>query len=383
MRSGDKPRLSVLRMALAGVKQREVDTRRPLDDAGVQSVIERMIKQGRDSVSQYRDGGRQDLVDKEEAEIKVLQTYLPQPLSDAELDTLIARMHRGGRRHERQGPRQGHGRDQDARRGPRRHEHGQRARTLDAHARLTARPVLAVTRTFASLRARRIMPVHGRTNPQSLHRRADRSRRHRRGRRRARRVEARRQQLQRPVPVPRREDAVVHGQPVEGLLSLLRLQRAWHCDRLPDGLRQPRVPRGRRGARRDDGPRGAARDAPAEPNARKRTKISTRCCARRIRSIGRRCASSEHGHRVREEARHRRSDGRPVRRSGYAPNAMGHGAARARHFRRAARQARAGRPRRDERQRPALRPISRPDHVPDPQRARAGHRLRRPRARLG
>jgi len=90
MRSGDKARLSVLRMALAGVKQREVDTRRPLDDAGVQSVIERMIKQGRDSVSQYRDGGRQDLVDKEEAEIKVLQTYLPQPLSDAELDTFIA-----------------------------------------------------------------------------------------------------------------------------------------------------------------------------------------------------------------------------------------------------------------------------------------------------
>jgi uncharacterized protein len=89
MRSGDKARLSVLRMALAGVKQREVDTRRPLDDAGIQSVIERMIKQGRDSVSQYRDGGRQDLVDKEEAEIKVLQTYLPQPLSDADLDTLI------------------------------------------------------------------------------------------------------------------------------------------------------------------------------------------------------------------------------------------------------------------------------------------------------
>ena len=90
MRSGEKARLSVLRMALAGVKQREVDTRRPLDDAGVQSVIERMIKQGRDSVSQYRDGGRQDLVDKEEAEIKVLQTYLPQPLTDAELDTFIA-----------------------------------------------------------------------------------------------------------------------------------------------------------------------------------------------------------------------------------------------------------------------------------------------------
>ena len=90
MRSGDKARLSVLRMALAGVKQREVDTRRPLDDVGVQTVIERMIKQGRDSVSQYRDGGRADLVAKEEAEIKVLQTYLPQQLSDAELDTFIA-----------------------------------------------------------------------------------------------------------------------------------------------------------------------------------------------------------------------------------------------------------------------------------------------------
>ena len=90
LRAGDKARLSVLRMALAGVKQREVDTRRPLDDTGIQAVIERMIKQGRDSVSQYRDGGRQDLVAKEEAEIQVLQSYLPQQLTDGELDTLIA-----------------------------------------------------------------------------------------------------------------------------------------------------------------------------------------------------------------------------------------------------------------------------------------------------
>jgi uncharacterized protein YqeY len=90
MRSGDKARLSVLRMALAGVKQREVDTRRPLDDAGVQTVIERMIKQGKDSLAQFREGGRSDLVAKEEAELKVLQTYLPQPLSEAELDSFIA-----------------------------------------------------------------------------------------------------------------------------------------------------------------------------------------------------------------------------------------------------------------------------------------------------
>jgi uncharacterized protein YqeY len=90
MKSGDKARLSVLRMALAGVKQREVDTRRPLDDAGVQTVIERMIKQSRESSSQYREGGREDLVAKEEAEIKVLQAYLPQPFSETELDSFLA-----------------------------------------------------------------------------------------------------------------------------------------------------------------------------------------------------------------------------------------------------------------------------------------------------
>jgi uncharacterized protein YqeY len=90
LRAGDKPRLSVLRMALAAVKQREVDTRRPLDDAGIQAVIERMIKQSRESASQYREGAREDLVAKEEAEIVVLQTYLPQQLSETELDALVA-----------------------------------------------------------------------------------------------------------------------------------------------------------------------------------------------------------------------------------------------------------------------------------------------------
>jgi len=89
MKSGDKARLSVLRMALAGVKQREVDTRRPLDDAGVLTVIERMIKQGKDALTQFREGKRQDLVDKEEAEIKVLQTYMPQQLDESELDTFL------------------------------------------------------------------------------------------------------------------------------------------------------------------------------------------------------------------------------------------------------------------------------------------------------
>lgn len=90
MRAGEKERLSILRLALAAIKQREVDTRQPLDDAGVQTVLERLIKQGRESLSQYRSGGRADLAAKEEAEIATLQTYLPEPLSDRELDELIA-----------------------------------------------------------------------------------------------------------------------------------------------------------------------------------------------------------------------------------------------------------------------------------------------------
>lgn len=90
LRAGDKERLSILRLALAAVKQREVDTRQPLDDAGVQGVLERLIKQGRESLSQYRAGQRGDLAAKEEAEIETLLAYLPEPLSDSELDELIA-----------------------------------------------------------------------------------------------------------------------------------------------------------------------------------------------------------------------------------------------------------------------------------------------------
>jgi len=90
LRSGDKARLGALRLALAAIKQREVDSRQQLDDAGVQSVLERMIKQTRDALAQYREAGRDDLIAKEEAEIAVLQSYLPEPLSDEELDEMIA-----------------------------------------------------------------------------------------------------------------------------------------------------------------------------------------------------------------------------------------------------------------------------------------------------
>jgi uncharacterized protein YqeY len=90
LRAGDKVRLSALRLALAAVKQREVDSRQALDDLGVLGVLERMIKQTRESLAQYREAGRQDLVEKDEAEIAVLQAYLPEPLTEEELDTLIS-----------------------------------------------------------------------------------------------------------------------------------------------------------------------------------------------------------------------------------------------------------------------------------------------------
>ena len=89
MRSGDKARLGVVRMALAAIQQREVDERIELDGAGVLGVIEKMIKQRRESVQQYRAGGRQDLVDKESAEIELLSAYLPEPLEAAELAALV------------------------------------------------------------------------------------------------------------------------------------------------------------------------------------------------------------------------------------------------------------------------------------------------------
>lgn len=90
MRAGDKPRLKTLRMVSAAIKQREVDERIELDDSAVLAVLEKMIKQRRESAEQYRQGQRPDLADVEEAEIDVLAVYLPEPLDAAELDALIA-----------------------------------------------------------------------------------------------------------------------------------------------------------------------------------------------------------------------------------------------------------------------------------------------------
>jgi uncharacterized protein YqeY len=90
MRAGDARRRDALRLLLAAVKQREVDERRELTDADVVSVIDRMTKQRRESIAQFEKGGRQDLAQKEQFELGLLQGYMPQALSDAEIATAVA-----------------------------------------------------------------------------------------------------------------------------------------------------------------------------------------------------------------------------------------------------------------------------------------------------
>jgi uncharacterized protein YqeY len=90
MRAGEKDRLGTIRLILSGIKQREVDERITLDDAQVLAVLEKMIKQRRESIAQFESGGRADLVAKESAELAVVQAYMPAQMSDAELDALIA-----------------------------------------------------------------------------------------------------------------------------------------------------------------------------------------------------------------------------------------------------------------------------------------------------
>ena len=90
MRAADKERLGTVRLALAAIKQREVDERVNLDDTQILGVLEKMIKQRREAIVQFQSGGRADLVAKETAEIAVLQQYLPAQMGEAEIDALIA-----------------------------------------------------------------------------------------------------------------------------------------------------------------------------------------------------------------------------------------------------------------------------------------------------
>ena len=89
MRAKDKLRLGTIRMALAAIKQREVDERITLDDTQVLAVLTKMVKQRKDAAQQFDDANRADLADNERAEIVVLETFLPQPLSDEEIASLI------------------------------------------------------------------------------------------------------------------------------------------------------------------------------------------------------------------------------------------------------------------------------------------------------
>lgn len=89
MRGGDKHRLGVIRLMLAAIKQREVDERIELDDPQVLAVLEKMLKQRKDSVTQYAAASREDLADVERAEMVIIEAYLPAKLSDAEVDALI------------------------------------------------------------------------------------------------------------------------------------------------------------------------------------------------------------------------------------------------------------------------------------------------------
>jgi len=90
MKAREAGKLGAIRLLLAAVKQREVDERITLDDAGVIAVIEKMIKQRKDSISQYEKAARQDLADQEKFEIGILEAYMPQQLSAAEVDAILA-----------------------------------------------------------------------------------------------------------------------------------------------------------------------------------------------------------------------------------------------------------------------------------------------------
>ena len=89
MKAGDKARLKVVRLLLSDIKRVEVDTRQELDDPATLAIIEKAVKQRRDSIEQFTKGNRADLAEIEQAELEVIETYLPEQLSDAELDALI------------------------------------------------------------------------------------------------------------------------------------------------------------------------------------------------------------------------------------------------------------------------------------------------------
>lgn len=89
MRAKDKARLGVLRMITSAIKQKEVDERVELSHDDVMAILEKMIKQRRDAITQYEQGGRPELAEKENSEVQVIQQYMPEQLSDTEIDSIL------------------------------------------------------------------------------------------------------------------------------------------------------------------------------------------------------------------------------------------------------------------------------------------------------
>jgi len=127
MRAGEKERLAAIRLALAAIKQREVDERITLDDTQVLAVLDKMIKQRREAITLFQSGGRADLVAKETVEIGVLQGYLPAQMSEAEIEALIGEAIAATGAASIKDNGQGHGGGETQGPGPRRPGRGQRA----------------------------------------------------------------------------------------------------------------------------------------------------------------------------------------------------------------------------------------------------------------
>lgn len=89
MKGGEKERLGTIRLILSAIKQQEVDMREPQSDEQILTILDKLAKQRRESISQFTDAGRDDLAAKEQSELEIIQTYLPEQLSDDEIDTLI------------------------------------------------------------------------------------------------------------------------------------------------------------------------------------------------------------------------------------------------------------------------------------------------------
>ncbi len=138
MKAKDSERLGTIRMITSAIKQREVDERIQLDDSQVLAVVEKMIKMRKESIAQFQSGGREDLAAKEQKEIDLLQTYMPEAARRRRSRRPDRPGHRRIRRHFHQGNGQGHGVAQAEGAGP--HRHGQRQREAEGQARRLMQP---------------------------------------------------------------------------------------------------------------------------------------------------------------------------------------------------------------------------------------------------